>query len=189
MKACKSNIVFFLFLSFVVLNPTNTFAQSENKAVQDSSKKVKSIASKAALRSAILPGLGQAYNKKYWKIPLVYGVLAIPVATFKYNSDWYTKTRYAYTVRATFDTANYKNIARELQPLSNDALRTYRNSFRKNMDFSVLGLLLAWGLNIVDATVDGHLRTFNISDDLTISIQPSMKNLQQGYGLSATLHF
>lgn len=76
-----------------------------------------------------------------------------------------------------------------MQPLSNDALRTYRNSFRKNMDFSVLGLLLAWGLNIVDATVDGHLRTFNISDDLTMSIQPSSKNLHQLYGLSATLHF
>ena len=189
MKACKSNILFFLLASFVVLNTTNSFAQSDNKPVQDSSKKVRSVASKAALRSAILPGLGQAYNKKYWKVPLVYGILAIPVATFKYNSNWYTKTRYAYTVRATNDTANYKNIARELQPLSNDALRTYRNSFRKNMDFSVLGFLVAWGFNIVDATVDGHLRTFNISDDLTMSIQPSMKNLQQGFGLSATLHF
>lgn len=189
MKACTSNIVFFLLFSIVVLKSTNTIAQSEHKHLQDTSKKVKSIASKAALRSAIFPGLGQAYNKKYWKIPLVYGVLAIPVASFKYNSDWYTKTRYAYTIRATYDTANYKNIARELQPLSNDALRTYRNSFRKNMDYSVLGFLLAWGLNIVDATVDGHLRTFNISDELTMSIQPNVKNFQQGFGLSATLHF
>ena len=189
MKACTSNIVFFLVIFFVALLPINSIAQSNNKPVQDSSKKERSFASKAALRSAILPGLGQAYNKKYWKIPLVYGVLAIPVATFKYNSDWYTKTRYAYTVRATNDTSNYKNIARELQPLSNDAFRTYRNSFRKNMDFSVLGFLVAWGFNIVDATVDGHLRTFNISDDLTMSIRPSIKNFQQGFGLSATLHF
>ena len=189
MKACKNNFAFFLLITFVVFNATNSIAQPATKPIQDTTKKVRSIASKAAIRSAILPGLGQAYNKKYWKIPLVYGVLAIPVATFKYNSDWYTKTRYAYTIRATSDTANYKNIARELQPLSNDALRTYRNSFRKNMDFSVLGFLLAWGLNVVDATVDGHLRTFNISDDLTMSIQPNVKMMHQGVGLSATLHF
>jgi len=137
----------------------------------------------------MLPGLGQIYNKKYWKLPLVYGALAIPVSTFRYNSDWYTKTRYAYTVRVTNDTANFKNIARELQPISTEALKTYRNSFRKNMDFSVLGLLLMWGLNVVDATVDGHLRTFNISDDLTMSLQPSARDFQQGFGMTATLHF
>jgi hypothetical protein len=191
MIACSSNKIILLCTAFVVFNTTNNFAQSkpEVKPLTDTAKKTRSIAAKAALRSAILPGLGQIYNKKYWKLPLVYGALAIPVSTFKYNSDWYTKTRFAYTVRVTNDTANFKNIARELQPISTEALKTYRNSFRKNMDFSVLGLLLMWGLNIVDATVDGHLRTFNISDDLTISIKPSTRNVQQGLGMTATLHF
>jgi hypothetical protein len=176
---------------FVVFCTTTgaTQIKPEINSHTDTVKKVKSIAAKAALRSAILPGLGQAYNKKYWKIPLVYGALAIPISTFRYNSDWYDKTRFAYSVRVTNDTANFKNIARELQPISTEALRTYRNSFRKNMDFSVLGLLLMWGLNIVDATVDGHLRTFNISDDISMSIQPSSRNLQYGLGLSATLNF
>lgn len=191
MIACSSNKIILLCTAFVVFNTTNNFAQSkpEVKPLTDTAKKTRSIAAKAALRSAILPGLGQIYNKKYWKLPLVYGALAIPVSTFKYNSDWYTKTRFAYTVRVTNDTANFKNIARELQPISTEALKTYRNSFRKNMDFSVLGLLLMWGLNIVDATVDGHLRTFNISDDLTMSIKPSTRNVQQGLGMTATLHF
>lgn len=191
MVACKYNKIILLCISLVVFNTTNSFSQSktETKSAADTAKKVRSIAAKAAIRSAILPGLGQIYNKKYWKLPLVYGALAIPVSTFKYNSDWYTKTRFAYTTRVTNDTANFKNIARELQPISTEALRTYRNSFRKNMDFSVLGLLLMWGLNVVDATVDGHLRTFNISDDLTMSIQPSTRNFQQGFGMTATLHF
>jgi hypothetical protein len=191
MVACKYNKIILLCISLVVFNTTNSFSQTktETKSAADTAKKVRSIAAKAAIRSAILPGLGQIYNKKYWKIPLVYGALAIPVSTFKYNSDWYTKTRFAYTTRVTNDTANFKNIARELQPISTEALRTYRNSFRKNMDFSVLGLLLMWGLNVVDATVDGHLRTFNISDDLTMSIQPSTRNFQQGFGMTATLHF
>jgi|688.fasta_scaffold161187_4 hypothetical protein len=191
MVACKYNKIILLCISLVVFNTTNSFSQTktETKSAADTAKKVRSIAAKAAIRSAILPGLGQIYNKKYWKLPLVYGALAIPVSTFKYNSDWYTKTRFAYTARVTNDTANFKNIARELQPISTEALRTYRNSFRKNMDFSVLGLLLMWGLNVVDATVDGHLRTFNISDDLTMSIQPSTRNFQQGFGMTATLHF
>jgi hypothetical protein len=191
MVACKYNKIILLCISLVVFNTTNSFSQSktETKSAADTAKKARSIAAKAAIRSAILPGLGQIYNKKYWKLPLVYGALAIPVSTFKYNSDWYTKTRFAYTARVTNDTANFKNIARELQPISTEALRTYRNSFRKNMDFSVLGLLLMWGLNVVDATVDGHLRTFNISDDLTMSIQPSTRNFQQGFGMTATLHF
>ncbi len=191
MIACSFNKFILLCTSLVVFNTTYNFAQSKpaDKPIADTAKKVRSIAAKAALRSAILPGLGQIYNKKYWKLPLVYGALAIPVSTFKYNSDWYSKTRFAYTVRVTNDTANFKNIARELQPISTEALKSYRNSFRKNMDFSVLDLLLMWGLNIVDATVDGHLRTFNISDDLSLSVKPSTRTWQQGFGMTATLHF
>ena len=191
MIACSFNKFILLCTSLVVFNTTYNFSQSKpaDKPIADTAKKVRSIAAKAGIRSAMLPGLGQIYNKKYWKLPLVYGALAIPVSTFRYNSDWYTKTRYAYTVRVTNDTANFKNIARELQPISTEALKTYRNSFRKNMDFSVLGLLLMWGLNVVDATVDGHLRTFNISDDLTMSLQPSARDFQQGFGMTATLHF
>jgi hypothetical protein len=152
-------------------------------------KKERSIAAKAALRSAILPGLGQIYNKKYWKVPIVYGLLAIPVSTFQYNSSWYNKTRFAYTVRATKDTSNYKNIAAELQPLSDASLRLYRNQFRKNMDFSVLGLLIMWGLNVVDATVDGHLRKFDISDELSMSIKPNYSTGSGQMGISAHLYF
>ena len=189
MNRCVHRIELVFFLTIVVFCSTPIFAQSTSTTSSDTTKKVRTIAAKAAIRSAILPGLGQVYNKKYWKVPLVYGLLAIPVSTFNYNSKWYTKTRYAYTLRMTLDTANYKNIAPELKPLSNDALKSYRNGFRKNMDFSVLGLLLAWGLNVVDATVDGHLRTFNITDDLSMSLTPRILTLQQGMGLTATLHF
>jgi hypothetical protein len=164
--------------------------QLDRKEKADTTKKERSIASKAALRSAILPGWGQAYNKKYWKIPIVYGVLAIPLSTFRYNSDWYDKTRFAYTTRVTRDTANYRNIAPELVPLSTESLRLYRNSFRKNMDFSILGLLVVWGLNIVDATVDGHLRTFTITDDLGIQLSPTIPPGTKGqFGLTASFHF
>ena len=168
-------------------SPINT----EIKQKTDTVEKKRSVASKAALRSTILPGLGQAYNKKYWKIPIVYGVIAIPVSLFNYNSKWYNKTRTAYTIRSTKDSANFSKIVPELIPLSDESLRLYRNEFRKNMDFSILGIILAWGLNIVDATVDGHLRGFDISDEVSLKVAPKFSpgNGLGQMGLSATFHF
>jgi hypothetical protein len=130
-------------------------------------KKKQKKPSQATIRSAIIPGWGQIYNKKYWKVPLVWGALAIPVYTFIYNKHWYEESRYAYSVKFTEDSANYQNIDPRLQPLSLESLRYYRNDFRQNMDYSVLAFLLLWGLQVVDATVDAHLKGFNVNDDLS----------------------
>lgn len=162
---------------------------SKNKLPADTVKKIRSIASKAALRSTLFPGLGQIYNKKYWKLPLVYAALAFPISTFGYNRTWYQKTRFAYTVRSTKDSINFTQIDPELQPLSVPSLKLYRNEFRKNMDFSVIGLLLIWGLNIVDATVDGHLRTFDVSDELSMQIKPVISNNLGSGGLTMRIGF
>jgi len=162
---------------------------SQKSSIKDTTRKVRSIAAKASLRSAILPGLGQVYNKKYWKVPIVYGILAIPVSTFSYNSTWYKKTRFAYSARSDQDTTNDKLIAPELQPLATASLKLYRNEFRKGMDFSILGLLVLWGLNVADAAVDGHLKTFNISDDLSMRLKPNLSTGRNGQmGFTASFH-
>lgn len=200
----KTNITCWSLLLMCTLLATNLRGQSiqtentgtsaltkmpQNIKLVDTTKKIRSNASKAALRSAILPGLGQVYNKKYWKVPIVYGLLAIPISTYSYNSTWYTKTRFAYTTRVTNDSANFPNIAPELQPLSNSSLRLYRNEFRKGMDFSILGFLLLWGVNIIDAAVDGHLKGFDIGDELSLKISPRISPGPGQIGISATLHF
>jgi hypothetical protein len=196
---------FFLILLFTSTN--SLFAQNEPKpsakklqaklskdssqksSIKDTTHKVRSIASKASLRSAILPGLGQIYNKKYWKVPIVYGILAIPVSTFSYNSIWYKKTRFAYSARSDADSTNDKLIAPELQPLATASLKLYRNEFRKGMDFSILGLLVLWGLNVADAAVDGHLKTFDISDDLSMRLKPNFSTGRKGQmGFTASFH-
>lgn len=200
MKTSYSFFSFVCMCCILVVSTNGTIAQESNKAVLKQSKsssifdtatKKRSVASRAALRSAILPGLGQAYNKKYWKIPIVYGVIAIPVSLYSYNRKWYNLTRTAYTIRSNRDSANFNKIAPELIPLSNEALRLYRNDFRKNMDFSILGILLTWGLNIVDATVDGHLRGFDISDEVSLKIAPKLSTGNQTgqMGMSATFYF
>lgn len=140
-------------------------------------KKKRSEPGKAAIRSAIFPGLGQIYNKKYWKLPIVYGALAIPVVTFSYNRTWYNKTREAYNIKYYNDTSVVSDLPTDgidptLQPLSTASLRLYRNEFRQNMDFSVLAFLIIWGLQVADAAVDAHLKSFNISEDLSLKIKP-----------------
>lgn len=162
---------------------------TQKSSTKDTTQKIRSIAGKASLRSAMLPGLGQIYNKKYWKVPIVYGILAIPVSTFSYNSTWYKKTRFAYAARSDADTTNDKLIAPELQPLATASLKLYRNEFRKGMDFSILGLLVLWGLNVADAAVDGHLKTFDISDDLSMRLKPNFSTGRKGQmGFTASFH-
>jgi hypothetical protein len=151
--------------------------------ISDSSAKSKSEAKKASIRSAFIPGWGQAYNKRYWKIPVVYAALAIPAGLYIYNRNWYNKTRYAYTVKVNNDTANYVNIDEQLKPLSTESTRLYRNEFRKNMDLSLLAFIIVWGLQVADAAVDGHMKTFNISDDLSLQMRPRFSSPGQPLGL------
>lgn len=138
----------------------------------------------ATIRSAIIPGWGQATNRKYWKIPIVYAAVGIPVGTFLYNKKWYGRTRDVAKMIANNDTANYRSrvdskffIFFESAENSNPdnalrALTTYRNEFRRNMDYSLLFVLLFWGLNVVDATVDAQLRDFDISNNLSMRLKP-----------------
>ena len=131
----------------------------------------------ATQRSAILPGWGQAYNKEYWKIPIVYAVLGTTAGFYIYNNNWYKKTKLAYEIRVTKDTARFSQIDPQLEPLDESSLQFYRNAFRKNKDYSVLYFLLGWGVNVLDATVFGHLKAFDVSDNLALKIRPSFQGV------------
>lgn len=143
---------------------------------------------KATLRSLILPGWGQAYNREYWKIPIVYAALGTVAGFFVYNNTWYKKTKRAYDIRINEDTANFTTIDPRLEPLSTQSLQVYRNAFRRDRDYSALYFLIAWGLNVVDATVFGHLKDFNVSDDLSLKINPVI-HTNGNAGLSLVLGF
>lgn len=137
---------------------------------------------KATIRSAILPGWGQAYNGKYWKIPIVYAAIGIPAYTFAYNKTWYDRTREAAKMLSASppDTANFKTRVNEqlwvffTNPGSIRSLLNYRNEFRRDMDYSVLITLLMWGLNVVDATVDGHLKEFDVGETISFRLHPTV---------------
>jgi hypothetical protein len=148
----------------------------------------------ATRRAAILPGWGQATNKEYWKIPLVYGVLAIPGALYFYNDSWYNKTKYAYEAKfkaqaPTLDSSGLAGIDPQLKNLGLASLQSYRNTFRRDRDYSILYFILAWGLQVADATVFAHLKQFDVSDDLSLQVKPQFNPNTRTPGLGLVFNF
>lgn len=145
----------------------------------------------AAIRSAILPGWGQAYNKKYWKIPIVYAALGTAGGIFVYNVTWYRRFREAYKIVEPKDVANYDKVHPRLKSYvvyeDDEGLKYNRNEFRRNVDYSILAFVVLWGLNVVDATVDAHLKTFDVSPDLGLRIVPGYSELAKTNGISLVL--
>ncbi|HPG10583.1 MAG TPA: DUF5683 domain-containing protein [Chitinophagaceae bacterium] len=209
----KFAVSFLLYILFVA--PTWLLAQEEEvlQPVKDTVPKIEKTVvtkatgnrydsalkahspKKAAIRSAILPGLGQIYNKKYWKLPIVYGALGTCGVVFAYNLKNYKETRFAYRVKYNMslpgataaDSALFNDIEPHLKPLSSESLKYYRDGFRRDIDYSVLVFILLWGLNVVDATVDAHLKTFDVSPDLSLQIKPGYSDMARTNGLSLVL--
>jgi hypothetical protein len=158
-----------------------------SKGDKDSSYKIDSLAKKkhdprrATLLSTFFPGLGQIYNRKYWKLPLVYAAVGIPAYEYFNNKSWYQRCQYALAVivgaqaTGSINQDSLSKVDPHLRPFvtngDDNSVRSYRNEYRKDQDYSVLFFLLFWGLQIVDATVDAHLMNFDIGPNLSMHLQ------------------
>lgn len=147
--------------------------------------------SRAAFYSAVLPGLGQAYNKRYWKIPIVYAGIATGVYFYIQNNDDYNRFRDAYKRRLAGFTDDEFFGDGDTPVISNDRLIDAQRSAQKNKDISLIVAIGFYVLNIIDANVDAHLRQYNVSEDL--SLEPNVEinpvNAQPNYGLSLSFKF
>lgn len=145
---------------------------------------------RAALMSAIVPGLGQAYNKKYWKLPIVYAALGTAGYLVVNNRLQYLEFRNAYildTNVADGEVSKYYDLGYQLSDLQRIA-----EQYRTWTEFSAIGFLAVYLLQVVDATVDAHLYYFDVSEDLTMHWQPTILPgtfASQRAGLSLTLTF
>jgi hypothetical protein len=173
----------------VKIKADTTIIAKDTVPTKDTIAKKMHDPAKATRRSAIIPGWGQAYNRQYWKIPVVYAALGVTAGIFVYNNKWYQRTKEAYDIVINDRTDEYDQIDPKLKNLDAQSLQYYRNDFRRNRDYSVLFFLLAWGLNVVDATVYGHLKDFDVSDDLSMRINPTFdfKTKAPGLGLAFNL--
>jgi hypothetical protein len=144
----------------------------------------------ATYRSAILPGWGQATNKKYWKLPVIYAALGVTSYIFFYNVKQYNEAKDAYANAIDGDPSNDYLIPQPYYSVKDqpDRIRTFRNEVRQNVDYSALVFLIFWGLNVVDATVDAHLKSFDVSDELSFQIKPGYSQLANTNGISIVLN-
>lgn len=145
---------------------------------------------RAVVRSAILPGWGQITNKKYWKLPLVYGAIGTTTYLFFRNLNQFKDANRAYINATDGITSNDGEIEAPYSFFINnpDVIKNFRNGVRQNVDYSVLFFILFWGLNVADAAVDSHLKTFDVSDDLSLQIKPGYSNMANTTGVSLVLN-
>lgn len=181
------SIKIFMFLILFLVTGFSAFAQElvaeadtipvEQPALEKHSPR------KATIYSAVLPGLGQIYNKKYWKVPLIYGGFVGLGYAINWNNDYYVLYRQAYAdivdddpntnsfqelvIEGNWDWDNASQVTQ-----FTTRLNTAKNSARRNRDFMIIISAAFYALNIIDATVDAHFFGFDIGDDLSLNWTP-----------------
>lgn len=146
---------------------------------------------RAAFYSAVLPGLGQAYNGKYWKIPIVYTALGVGLYFYFENDRQYDRYRNAYKSRlAGYTNDEFYNESGQPR-VSTSGLIEAQRYYQRNKEVSVMVTLGLYALNIIDANVDAHLQQFNVSEDLSLKPNVDYDRFtgSTGYGLTINYSF
>jgi hypothetical protein len=178
-------------LLFFLIGTVSLFAQAKKDTVlvvKDTTKyqEIDPLTpAKAAFYSAILPGLGQAYNKKYWKIPLVYGAIGTSLYFYIDNNKKYHDYRDAYKRRLE----GYNDD--DYQFLDESRLIAGQKFYQRNRDLSALFVVGFYVLNIIDANVDAALIQFNVNERLSVrpEIYPADVTFKPNVGLTFNYHF
>lgn len=192
----------FTALLLVFFSIHSSFAQDQNerssreeKRIQRAEKRLERArdplaASKATFYSAALPGLGQFYNRRYWKVPLAWAAVGTGVFVYQFNQTQYLRYRDAFKLRnAGFTSDEFYDINGDgVGPdVSNSALEQAQKGSQSQRDSSILIAIGLYLLNVIDASVDAHLKPFNVNEDLSLRLQPVVEPLAVGAGIEAGL--
>lgn len=193
----------FCFLSFAQeekeLDSVQTALKKENIVVQDSMtltkrKEINPLGpSKAAFYSAVLPGLGQIYNRKYWKAPLAWGVVGGSVYAYTYYNSTYSRFRTAFKRRKAGFTDDEFNGEGEARFFSTEVLQNEQERYQRDRDLWLLVSIAMYALNVIDANVDAHLKQYNIDENLSLDFKPYLDYNEiigsPTYGMALTVKF
>lgn len=172
------NKLILCFLTVAVLLPCKNIYAQEVKSITDSVFIKKHSPIKAQLYSAILPGLGQIYNRKYWKLPIIYGIGGAVIFSYFYNRDYYEDLNNAY-VEVYYmvpPPTEYEFRGRVITYNIKEQLYSNKEKFRKWKDYALVGIAAVYLLNVIDAMVDAYFLEFDVSDDLSLRLGPSIIN-------------
>jgi hypothetical protein len=184
----------FISLLFFIFSAAPLLAQEEIKndsittienVVASSNYVIDPLApSKAAFYSAVVPGLGQVYNKSYWKVPIVYGSMGLSLYYYSFNNTKYHEYRNAYRDRLAG-----REVTGELAPLSEDRLISGQRFHQRNRDLSLLITVGLYVLNVVEANVDAHLAQFNVNENLSFRPAFEQNSVDYNYHMGLTLSY
>lgn len=142
---------------------------------------------RAAIRSAIIPGWGQMTNRRWWKVPLVYGGFVGLALVYDFNQTNY-KTFLTEAQNREFNEQN-PTAPRPVNPayrtLSNTGIISIKDSYRRDRDLTILGGLAFYAVTIIDAYVDAKFFRFDIDDELALKVQPSLQQVPSGYAFAS----
>ena len=164
----------FIIILILFLIGSTAMAQKTtlNQPIPDSILEKQHSPTKATLMSLCLPGLGQIYNKKYWKVPVIYAGIGVLSYSIVFYTNYYLTYKSAYIEKFNGDsTGNYSDIVRKL---TKEEILSYREFYRRNLEITIIFTAIWYILNIVDAAVDAHLFTYDIKKDLSLRIEPTL---------------
>ena len=176
-----------MLLLLLLLMSAKSFAQDSLHTMADSLPKAKEHSPTiAAVASAILPGAGQVYNRKYWKVPIVYAGLATAAYFIYLNGNIYYSVRNNLNSRVAGDSIPtpetlvvntiFSKTTINLNSYSYDDLISLEDDYRKYFTISIIAGGAVYFLNILDAVVDAHLFHFDVGDDLSLDVHPQLFN-------------
>ena len=145
-------------------------------------------AKRAMWLAAVIPGAGQIYNRKYWKLPIIYGGFVGCIYAWRWNNMMYHDYSQGYMDLMDDDpnTKSYESflhLGNTIDMSNPDQLQTWQNKFKKRKDYyrryrdmSIFILIGVYALSVIDAYVDASLSEFDISDDITLRVEPAIIN-------------
>lgn len=178
-------------LLFLFFGLTSIFAQEKPQIIAVDTLKSETIdplrPAKAAFYSAIFPGLGQIYNKKYWKLPLVYGAIGTSAYFYFDSQKNYNVYRDEYKNRLAGNTSDSEYLSR----LSESQLITAQKQFQRNRDLSALFVVGFYILNIIDANIDAAFSQFNVSENLAFkpAVNRNVLTSENDFGVALNYSF
>jgi hypothetical protein len=200
----KINFYFFICCVFFSFNMQAIQVDSSTLSIDSTKLRVqirnKIIPRVSTLHSLMIPGWGQINNRQYWKLPLVAGAFITLGLIANYNHERYMKYRnFYYILSPHTDDPTYVPPSTVAVPyedgvirdLDVNQLKRLNDGFRRNRDYTFIGMAVAWAFNIVDANVSAHLKTFDMSDDISLKIKPNFEfdPISKGIFSSVSLTF
>jgi hypothetical protein len=193
-----SNTLFYItlfigILGFAQSDPNITVDLNDIIVAQDSASRVYDAnrPAKAAFYSAVIPGLGQVYNKKYWKVPLALAAVGIPIYVYTVNDKEYNRIRDAFRIRLAGGTNDEFSNPDGTPSITTEGLERAQKASQRNKELSILITAALYVLQIIDANVDGHLSQFSVDRNLTFLPYMDYNTLAIGntYGFNLSYNF